>query len=201
MKRNLNDAQKREKLDPNEDNKPLPWFITMTIGALFMWSATYIKETVMTAPPEAGDSRSEQVAALGCASGGATKVALDGGAIFQAKCVACHQANGQGIAGVFPPLAASEWVKGKPEVLASILLHGINGKLHVIGNEYNGQMPVFKDLLKDDEIAAVLTHVRSTWGNNAPAVDEKLVASIRESTKARTTSYNGDDELLKLEAN
>ena len=54
MNENLNDAQKREKIDPNEDNKPLPWFITMTIGALFMWSATYIKETVMTAAPEAG---------------------------------------------------------------------------------------------------------------------------------------------------
>ncbi len=199
MNENLNDAQKREKIDPNEDNKPLPWFITMTIGALFMWSATYIKETVMTAAPEAGDSRSEQVA-VACAGGGLAKVAIDGGAIFQAKCVACHQANGEGIAGVFPPLAGSEWVKGKPEVLASILLHGINGKIHVKGTEYNGQMPVFKDLLKDDEISAVLTHIRSTWGNNAPAVDEKLVASIRESTKARATSYDGDDELSKLEA-
>lgn len=203
MKRSSNDAQKREKLDPNEDNKPLPWFITMTIGALFMWSATYIKETVMTAPPEAGDSRTMQTAELNCASGtgNLAKVAIDGGAVFQAKCLACHQANGQGIPGVFPPLAASEWVTGKPEVLANILLHGIDGKITVKGTEYNGQMPAFKDLLKDDEIAAVLTHIRSTWGNNAPAVDEKLVASIREATKERATSYDGDDELLKLEAN
>lgn len=199
MNENPNDAQKREKIDPNEDPKPLPWFITMTIGALFMWSAIYITQTGMTAAPENGDSRAPQVASSGdCA--GTAKVAIDGGAIFQGKCAACHQADGHGIPGVFPPLAGSEWVQGKPEVLASILLHGISGKLTVKGAQYNGQMPVFKDLLKDDEIAAVLSHVRSHWGNKAAAVDEKMVKTIREATQARDKPYDGDDELSKLEA-
>jgi mono/diheme cytochrome c family protein len=197
MNKNLNDAQKREKIDPNEDNKPLPWFITMTIGALFMWSAIYITQTVMTGAPEDGDNRPQQVASTGDCSG-AAKVAVDGGVIFQAKCVACHQANGQGIPGVFPPLAGSEWVQGKPAVLANILLHGINGKIHVKGTEYNGQMPVFKDLLKDEEIAAVLTYVRSQWGNKAVPVEDSVVKTVREETKARDKSYNGDDELSKL---
>ncbi len=198
MSKKLNDAQKREKIDPNEDSKPLPWFITMTIGALISWSCFYIKDTVMLDAPEAGDSRSHQVAVLDCPSGGAVKSSVDGAAIFQAKCVACHQANGQGVPGVFPPLAGSEWVTGKPEVLASILLHGISGKLHVKGTEYNSQMPLFKDLLKDDEIAGVLTYIRAEWGNSSPAVDEKLVSSVRESTASRTQPYNGDEELSKL---
>ena len=197
MNDNLNDAQKREQIDPNEDMKPLPWFITMTIGALFMWSATYIAQTVMTSAPGDGDSRPIQLAAIGdCAA--TANVAVDGGAIFQAKCVACHQANGQGIAGVFPPLAESEWVKGKPEVLASILLHGINGKLSVKGASYNGQMPAFKDLLKDEEIAAVLTHIRSQWGNKAEPVAADVVKTAREATKTRDKSYDGDNELSKL---
>ena len=198
MSQKLNEAQKREKLDPNEDDKPLPWFITMAIGALISWGCFYIKDTVMTAPPEAGDNRPEQVVALECAGSTNAKAAIDGGAIFQAKCVACHQANGAGIAGVFPPLAGSEWVTGKPETVANILLHGISGKITVKGVEYNGQMPAFGSLLKDDEIAAVLTHIRATWGNSAPAIDEKLVSTVRESTKARTTPYNGGDELSKL---
>lgn len=200
MNKDLNDAQKREKIDPNEDSKPLPWFITMTIGALFMWSAIYIKETVMTAAPENGDSRAAQLASADCASntGSITKVAIDGGAIFQAKCLACHQANGQGIAGVFPPLAASEWVTGKPEVLANILLHGVEGKINVKGADYNGQMPAFKDLLKDDELAAVLSHIRSDWGNKAEAIDESLIKNVREATKTRDKPYNGGDELSKL---
>lgn len=200
MSKKLNDAQKREKIDPNEDTKPLPWFITMTIGALISWSCFYIKDTVMLDPSWLGDSRSHQVASLECASSDTAKAAsaIDGGAIFQAKCVACHQANGQGIPGVFPPLAGSEWVKGKPEVLASIVLHGVSGKLHVKGTEYNGQMPLFKDVLKDDEIAGVLTHIRAEWGNASPAVDEKLVSSVRKSTESRTQPYDGDDELSKL---
>jgi mono/diheme cytochrome c family protein len=200
MNKDLNDAQKRERTDPNEDIKPLPWFITMTIGALFMWSAIYIKETVMTAAPEAGDSRATQVAALDCTTNSASvaKVAIDGSAIFQAKCLACHQANGQGIPGVFPPLAASEWVIGKPEVLANILLHGINGKINVKGTDYNGQMPAFKDLLKDDELAAVLSHIRSGWGNKAEAIDETLIKNVREATKIRDKPYSGGDELSKL---
>lgn len=198
MSKNLNQAQKREKFDPNEDEKPLPWFITMTIGALISWGGFYIKDTVMLDAPEAGDSRSHEVAALECSGSTAAKKAIDGGAIFQAKCVACHQATGQGVPGVFPPLADSEWVKGKPEVLAHILLHGISGKLHVKGVEYNGQMPHFKEQLKDDEIAGVLTYIRGEWGNASPAVDEKIVTDIREATKSRTTPYNGDDELSKL---
>ena len=193
----LNDAQKRENIDPSEEAKSLPWFITMTIGALLMWSAIYITETVMTAAPEAGDNRAPIVLASN-ECGATDKVAIDGGAVFQGKCVACHQANGQGIAGVFPPLAASEWVAGKPEVLANILLHGINGKLTVKGVAYNGQMPAFKDLLSDGEIAAVLTHIRAEWGNKSEAIDAKVITTVRDATKDRATSYNGDAELSKL---
>lgn len=196
MSDQLNEAQKREGVEPNEDVKPLPWYITMTIGALFMWSAYYISNTVMTAAPEDGDSRPLSVVSTGDVS--AIKVTVDGGAIFQGKCVACHQATGLGITGLFPPLAGSEWVAGSPTVLANILLHGINGQLTVKGVTYNGQMPHFKEQLTDDEIAAVLTHIRSQWGNKYEAIDSKLIATIRESTKARTTSYNGNDELSKL---
>ncbi len=198
MSDKLNDAQKRERVDPNEDVKPLPWFITMTIGALFMWSAVYISETVMTGAAEDGDNRPEPVAMATGDCSATAKVAIDGGAIFQGKCVACHQASGEGITGLFPPLAASEWVVGKPDVLANILLHGVSGKLTVKGVAYNGQMPHFKELLSDEEIAAVLTHIRSQWGNKSEAIDAKLIAEVRESTKARTTPYNGDDELSKL---
>jgi mono/diheme cytochrome c family protein len=197
MSNELNEAQRREKLDPLEDAKPLPWFITMTIGAFLMWGATYIVATDMTAPPEAGDGRTEVIADV-TSSTSSVKVALDGSAIFQAKCVACHQATGQGVPSVFPPLASSEWVKGKPEVLVNILLHGINGKIHVKNNEYNGQMPQFKGILNDDEIAAVLTYIRSQWGNKADPVEGSLVKKIREATKERNKPYNGDEELSKI---
>jgi len=59
-------------------------------------------------------------------------------------------------------------------------------------------MPAFKDLLTDGEIAAVLTHIRSEWGNKSDAIDEKLITTVRDATKDRATSYNGDEELSKL---
>ena len=95
-------------------------------------------------------------------------------------------------------MAESEWVTGKPEVLVNILLHGVNGKINVKGVDYNGQMPAFKDLLKDDELAAVLSYIRSDWGNKAEAIDESLIKNVREATKTRDKPYSGGDELSKL---
>jgi mono/diheme cytochrome c family protein len=197
MSHDLNNPQQREKTDPNEDSIALPWFITMMIGALLMWGAMYIYGTVMSTSPEQGDNQSSTEILVSSESE-SIKVAIDGGAIFQSQCAACHQAAGQGIPGVFPPLAESEWVNGKPEVLINILLHGVNGKLNVKNIEYNGQMPAFKDKFKDNELAALLSYIRSAWGNKADAVDVNLISSVREDTNERDDPYNGDDELSAL---
>jgi len=197
MNHDLNNQQQREKIDPNEDSIALPWFITMMIGALLMWGAMYIYGTVMSTSPEQGDNQGS-TEILASSESESVKIAIDGEVIFQSQCAACHQAAGQGIPGVFPPLAESEWVNGKPEVLTNILLHGINGKLHVKNIEYNGQMPAFKDKFKDDELAALLSYIRSAWGNKADAVEVSLISSVREDTKERDVPYNGDDELSVL---
>jgi mono/diheme cytochrome c family protein len=100
--------------------------------------------------------------------------------------------------GVFPPLAGSEWVLGKEATLARILLHGINGSLTVKGSTYNGAMPAFKEQLQDAEIAAVLSHVRSQWGNQGAVVAPEVVATARKDTAARTEPFKGDAELAPL---
>ncbi len=193
MRHKKSDSQLRELSDPDENPNPLPWYIIMAMGALFMWSLFYISQAYMGADSFEGDNRTV------VASGGAQAVAaIDGGEIYQGKCVACHQANGEGVPGVFPPLAGSEWVLGNPERLAHIPLHGIQGKLTVKGTAYNGMMPVFGELLTDGEIAAVLTHIRSQWGNKADAVTEATVKKVREATKDKVTPYDGDEELSKL---
>ena len=122
---------------------------------------------------------------------------MDGGAIFAANCAACHQANGQGLPGVFPPLAGSEWVVGDPKVLANILLHGVSGKIEVAGQSFDGMMPAFAQL-SDAEIAGVLTHIRSTWGNQSEAISADFVASEREAGSARTTPFEGIEALKAL---
>ncbi len=195
MRHDKSNSQLRELPDPDENPNPLPWYIVMVMGALFMWGLFYISHSYMGADSFEGDNRSVEVVNAG---GTQVVAAIDGGEIFQGKCVACHQANGAGVPGVFPPLVGSEWVLGNPERLAHIPLHGIQGKLTVKGIAYNGMMPVFGELLSDGEIAAVLTYIRSQWGNKADAVTEEMVKKVREATKIKVTPYNGDEELSKL---
>jgi len=182
-------AMNRELPDPEEKISPLPWFFIMFLGAMGMWGAFYIVATPSGESSAYGDQRT--VALLRPPVAAATGVAaIDGKQLYGAKCAACHQASGMGVAGVFPPLAGAEWVVGDEKVLASILLHGVQGELVVKGSTYNGVMPAF-GTLADEEIAAVLTYIRSEWGNQAPAITAATVMAQREATKDQTTAYAG----------
>ncbi len=184
--------QQRENPDPHEQARPMPWPMIALVALLFAFCIVYITRADIETPAAWGDGR-EMAELAGAKPGGAAKV--DGAALYASLCVACHQASGQGLAGVFPPLAGSEWVQGRDATAAAILLHGINGALTVKGATYNGAMPAFKEQLSDEQIAAVLTHVRSQWGNQAAAVTTETVAKAREEHKARTASFAGDKEL------
>jgi mono/diheme cytochrome c family protein len=188
----ISPQQERENPDPHEGTQPIPWPLVALVALLIAFCIVYISRSDIETPAAWGDGRSAAELA-GPKKGGAGKV--DGAALYASLCVACHQANGQGLPGVFPPLAGSEWVQGKDSTTSAILLHGINGALTVKGSTYNGAMPAFKDQLSDEQIAAVLTHVRSQWGNQAAPVSAETVAQAREAHKARTASFAGDKEL------
>ena len=117
--------------------------------------------------------------------------------VYTQICVACHQATGQGIPGVFPPLAGSEWATGSEERIIRIVLHGLNGKITVAGKDYENAMASLGGSLKDEQIANVLTYVRQEWGNNAPAVSAETVAKIRAENATRTAPWTAA-ELLKF---
>lgn len=107
--------------------------------------------------------------------GDKTAGGLDGGKIYSQICAACHQESGKGIAGAFPPLDGSPIVNdADPEKLIRIVLQGYDAR-----TDY-GVMPPFGDQLSDAEIAAILTHERSSWGNKAEAVTEEDVAKVRQ---------------------
>jgi len=188
-----NRALQREHADPDEGERPLPWFLVMFLGAMAMWGAFYIYATPSGELSEYGDQRT--VAALrppGQAAGSAAKI--DGRQVFGARCAACHQVTGLGVPGVFPPLAGSEWVLGDEKVVIRILLHGIAGEIEVKGARYNGAMPAFK-AVGDEELAAVMSYIRSDWGNQAPRIVARSVAEGREATKDRTEPFKGGQDL------
>ncbi|MEO7413757.1 MAG: PQQ-dependent sugar dehydrogenase [Opitutaceae bacterium] len=101
-----------------------------------------------------------------------------GRAAYALYCASCHQASGEGLKGVFPPLAGSDFLMEDLPRSIQIVLQGISGELRVNGITYNGAMPPLP-ALEDDKVAEVLTYVRSAWGNQSPAVTLADVAAVR----------------------
>jgi mono/diheme cytochrome c family protein len=143
-------------------------------------------------------SSETQPAASAQNAGGAAsfdQVMDKGKQIYTTTCQACHQATGAGLAGAFPPLAGSEWVGGPAKRMAAIVLHGIQGEITVKGEKFQSVMPPFKDQLKAEEIAAVLTFVRNSFGNKASPVTAEIVETVKTETKTKAGSWAGESEL------
>jgi mono/diheme cytochrome c family protein/glucose/arabinose dehydrogenase len=114
-------------------------------------------------------------------------------------CSTCHQPDGRGLsASMFPPLVGTQWVVGNEERLIKVVLKGLMGPMEVAGKTYTGQVPMtpYEGMLNDNEIAAVLTYVRNSFGNMAPAVQPEKVKAVREKVADKKGFYN-PDELLK----
>ena len=124
--------------------------------------------------------------------------AQDGGQLFTLYCSACHGADGNGATGgAFPPLAGSPWLKGDGDRATKIVLRGLEGPIQVLGNRYNLAMPPQSAVLADDQIAAILTHVRSSWGHAESPVTADQVTKIRAATADHPMPWT-PEEILHL---
>jgi mono/diheme cytochrome c family protein len=186
-------AQQRETADPVERSRPLPLLFAFLILGMVAFGVTYILRAQPFEPAQMGDRRT--VADLRGAVVKPGQV-VDGKQVFSANCVACHQATGLGLPGVFPPLDGSEWVQGDERIVANILLHGVTGPITVKGMNFAGAMPSF-ERLSDGELAAVAGYVRSSWSNKAAPLAPELFDKERKAG-SRTTPFAGGDELKTL---
>jgi nitrite reductase (NO-forming) len=100
--------------------------------------------------------------------------------LYSRICTTCHQADGRGMTGVFPPLAQSDFLMGDTQGAIRVLLEGRQGPMTVNGQSYNGVMPNFS--LSDDEIAAVLSYVRTSFGNAGAVVTPADVRRVRSAS-------------------
>jgi mono/diheme cytochrome c family protein len=116
----------------------------------------------------------------------------------EGHCVTCHQADGKGLDPAFPPLTGNPWVSDDKERLIKLTLYGLMGPLEVNGKKYDGQVPMtpFGGLLNDEEVAAVLTYVRNSFGNDAAPIQPGDVQKVRAQNPGRMTLYT-TEELLK----
>jgi len=126
-----------------------------------------------------------------------------GGEVYhrEAHCATCHQPHGKGLDPVYPALLGSPWVMGNEERLIKLTLHGLWGKIEVNGKVYDPEkgvppMTAFESMLDDKEVAAVLTYVRNSWGNQAAPVSPDTVKKVRAAHKDRSIFWK-PEELLK----
>jgi nitrite reductase (NO-forming) len=101
--------------------------------------------------------------------------------VYQRTCIACHQATGQGIPSVYPPLAQSDYLIEDLDRAVLGVIKGQSGEMTVRGAKYNLLMP--PQMLKDDEIAQVLTYVLHQWGNPGGEITEDQVSAVRARAK------------------
>ena len=114
--------------------------------------------------------------------------------VFAVRCASCHQANGLGIAGQYPPLAGSKWVTSDPGLITNIILKGLKGEIIVKGETYGTSAAVNMAAvpISDREIANVTTYVRQAWGNEAPEILESEVRAFRDASKDQIDQWTGD---------
>jgi glucose/arabinose dehydrogenase/cytochrome c553 len=111
-------------------------------------------------------------------------LADEGTKIYTVYCLACHQKDGMGDGNRYPPLGGSDWVTGDSKKLIKVLLEGVKGPITVNGKAFDGEMPGH-DFLSDADLARVASYIRLNFNNNAGAIHEKEVASVREQLKSR----------------
>jgi mono/diheme cytochrome c family protein len=193
----------RESRDPTEGHERAPWWLWAVVAAALFWGGWYLGRyggVFGPTPHLTYLQRDSFVVAQATAE--TTQADADpvqaGQAIYTERCQACHQQNGRGLPGVFPPLIGSEWETGDPDTPVRILLHGLHQPIEVAGETFNGVMPAWGSTLSDEEIAAVVTFIRQWDVNDAGPVEPKRVGQLRAETAGRTQPWTAD-ELRALE--
>src|SRR3954462_1950931 len=190
-------AVQREKREPRVGAEPLSiWLIAIYGLAIFFGGAylgRYSGNFIDGGLDPMGSPPAPKKAVTG-GPGGGEQAELSphdrGKKIFAANCQTCHQANGLGVAGQYPPLAGSEFTTGGSRRPAMIVLKGLQGPGKVKDVQYgNAVMEPWDKTLTDQKIADVIPYERNEWGNKASAVTAEQIAALRKELASHAESF------------
>ena len=187
-----------KKPEPKEGFKTMPLFLLGFVSTMIFVTSIYVVHYRAGFSPMVYDERFDPKTAAGATVKELTpeQVVAAGKKSFLQTCAACHQASGTGVAGVYPPLAGSEWVNGSEERVVRILLHGLTGPVEVEGKTFNGAMPAFGKVTgggynwNEEKVSQVLTYIRQEWGNKGSPITKEQVAEILAKEKARAKPWS-----------
>jgi mono/diheme cytochrome c family protein len=166
-----------ERVEPQDGFEPAPWWVWTTSVIVIFAMGFYLGRyggSFDTNPHELYQKAGPVTAAAAAP--------VSGELVYSTICIQCHQAGATGIEERYPPLAGSEWLAKDASIPVRIVLNGLTGPIQVKGVSYVNEMPAQGPQLSDAEIAAVLTYVRSSFGNKSGPVDEALVKKLRAET-------------------
>jgi mono/diheme cytochrome c family protein len=196
-------AVQREKREPRVGREPLSIWLIAVYGLAVFFGGAYLGRYSGNFSGEALDPYGGEMPTMKKVTGpqGAQQAAElsphdRGKKVFAANCQTCHQANGLGVAGQYPPLAGSEFTIGGSRRPAMIVLKGLTGPVKVKGQQFGAAvMQPWDKTLTDQKIADVLTYERSEWGNNASPVTAEQIAALRKELAGRAESFVEHDIL------
>jgi mono/diheme cytochrome c family protein len=138
------------------------------------------KSNTSTSSSETSNAEGSSAPIAATSAAATTAAASAGETAYTANCASCHQANGKGLTGSFPPLAGNPVVTGDPKKVIRIVKYGLSGKIMVGPDSFNGIMPPWATQLSDDAVAGVVTFIRTSWGNKASAVTTAEVGAVKK---------------------
>src|SRR5437667_5678090 len=196
-------AVQREKREPRVGAEPLSIWLIAVYGLAVFFGGAYLGRYSGNFSGEALDPYGGEPQAMKKAAGpqGTQQVSElsprdRGKKIFAANCQTCHQANGLGVPGQYPPLAGSEFTTGGSRRPAMIVLKGLQGPVTVKGQKFGSAvMQPWDKTLTNQKIADVLTYERSEWGNSASAVTAEQIAGLRKELANHQESFTEPDLL------
>ena len=189
----------KEKPMPKEGFSPLPIILIFLTAGLLFWAGVYIAHNSGHFDPLVYDPNPPERVERELTPEELLNATLAKGArVYRNNCQQCHQAEGQGVPGVYPPLAESSWVRGDPNRGAAIVIGGLSGPIEVLGKKYNNAMASLAQL-SDKDIAAVLTYIRmkESWGHQEAAITPEEVAEVRRQWGSRTGPWSVEELLSK----
>src|SRR5438477_1233409 len=197
---NVHAAIQREKREPRAGLEPLSIWLIAVYGLAIFFGGAYLGRFSGNFSGDSLDpalvptSKKQGPSGPGGEQTAELSQADRGKKVFSANCATCHQANGLGVTGQYPPLAGSEYVNGGTRRLGMIVLKGLQGPLTVKGQSFGtAVMQPWDKTLTDAKIADVLSYVRQEWGNTGGPVTPEAIAALRKELANHPDSFTEPD--------
>ncbi len=185
----LSTASAEAASEVQAERRPVPVWLLFLLFILLYWTMVYFDEHGGWFAPEVySPYRSLTELEMYQPAAGGNKDR--GRTVYENVCALCHNTDGAGKPGQAPPFVKSEWALGSANRMIRIPLAGLTGPVTVNSQEYNlPSMPAMGAALSDDDLAAVLTYIRQSWGNNASEITPEQVKAVRAQVGNRTQPW------------